>query len=88
MGATWMITEHALIRYVERVRPGISYALAAKELERHCAGAHFVKQLPSGVEYWRGPKPRRVRLRVHRRDDRLELVTVQTAFDGLEARNR
>lgn len=80
---TWVITAHALIRYVERIRPQISYQKAAKELERHLAGAHRVKELASGIETWRGPKPRRIRLRVKRAGDTLTLVTVQPAFDNL-----
>jgi hypothetical protein len=86
MSATWLITAHALRRYVERVRPGISFAQAAKDLERHCSGSHLVKMLPSGIESWRGPAPRRIRLRVRRNGNRLELVTVQPAFDGLRGR--
>ncbi len=86
MDTTWILTAHALERYVERIRPGISYEQAAQELEQHCAGAHLVKELPGGIETWRGPKPRRIRLRVQRKGHRLELVTVQPAFDGLEGR--
>lgn len=83
----WVISAHALIRYVERVRPGISYSEAARELEHHLAGAHPVKQTGESLELWRGPKRgpdgrvRRLRFRVRRHADRLELVTVLGAFD-------
>lgn len=79
----WTITEHAVDRYLERVRPGASRGHARHELEQHCAVAHYVKTLPSGIEYWRGPKPRRIRLRVERDGDTLRLVSVLEAFDGL-----
>lgn len=82
----WLITAHALIRYVERIRPGISYDRALEELKFHCLGAHPVKELPNGIEVWRGPNPRRIRLRVERANGRLELVTVMPAYDGLEPR--
>lgn len=84
--AGWTITEHAVDRYLERVRPGVSRDRARQALERHCAGSHYVKTLPSGVEYWRGPKPRRLRLRVERVGEKLRLVSVLEAFDGLRRR--
>ena len=77
----WIITAHAVQRYLERVAPGMSATKAERELRQHCAGAHFVKMLATGVEQWRGPKPRRLRLRVERKGDRLELVTVLWSYD-------
>lgn len=79
----WVITAHALERYVERVHRGISFRKAAQELERHMSGAHYVKTLPTGIELWRGPKPARMRLRVMRVGNTLELVSVLEAFDRL-----
>lgn len=77
----WVITPHAVTRFIERVAPGMSRQRAARSLVLQCQGAHFVKTLPSGLEQWRGPKPRRLRLRVNRDGDVLELVTVLWSFD-------
>lgn len=77
----WIITAHAVQRYLERVAPGMSAAKAERELQTHCAGAHLVKTLPSGLEQWRGPKPRRLRLRAQRHGDVMELVTVLWSYD-------
>lgn len=75
------ITRHAVSRYIERVAPGMTPGRARGELLRHCAGAHYVKTLPGGLEQWRGPKPRRLRLRIRRDGDVAELVTVLWSFD-------
>lgn len=82
----WSISEHAVDRYLERVRPGVSRRQALTNLLRHVRGAHFVKTLPTGIEQWRGPKPRRLRLRVERCGCELRLVSVIEAFDGLRKR--
>lgn len=82
----WIITEHAVDRYIERARPGISREMARSELELVCDRSHFVSVLPSGVEQWREPKPRRMRLRVERTESELRLVSVIEAFDGLRKR--
>lgn len=77
----WVITPHAVERYIRRVRPSLTPHKAWRELSMQCLGAHFVKRLDSGIELWRGPKPHRIRLRVMRRGPYLELVTVLFAFD-------
>lgn len=79
----WVISEHAADRYRERIVPGVTRRLAREHLRWHCEGAHFVKMLASGIELWRGPKPRRLRLRVERNGARMILVTVIETFDGL-----
>ena len=76
-----VITSHAVARFRQRVAPWLSEAEARESLAAQLAGAHFVKDLPDGLEQWRGPKPWRVRLRV-RRGSPLELVTVLTDCDA------
>lgn len=80
----WVITAHAIDRYILRVRRGLSRQRAEWELLGQCHAAHFVKPLPNGLELWRGPKPWRCRLRV-RRGETLELVTV---LEDCDARRR
>lgn len=80
----WYISEHAIDRYVERIDRGVTRRQAKAELVAQCLRAHFVKLLPGGLELWRGPKPRRIRLRAERTGDGvLTLATVIEAFDGL-----
>lgn len=78
------ITEHAIDRYIERIRPGIPRARALRELCAITRGAHAVKEIEPGLWLWRGPKPRRLRLRVSTREPGPpQLVTVLTAHDGM-----
>jgi hypothetical protein len=80
----FFITPHAVWRYVERIRPGLTYERALRELIDICKGAHAVKEIEPGLSLWRGPKPRRLRLRVSTREPGLpQLVTVLTAHDGM-----
>lgn len=83
--SSWLITAHALERYVERVHRGISFRQALEELRIQLNGAHRneSRKFSNGLEEWRGPKPRRIRIRVRRDGDRLEVVTVIPAWDGL-----
>lgn len=74
----WAITDHAVKRFIKRIRRGYDWEQARDELEAICNGAHFVKALAHGVEQWRGPKPLRVRLRVHKG----ALLTVIPDCDG------
>jgi len=74
----WQITDHAVKRFAKRIRRGLDYEQAREELEAICNGAHFVKTIAHGVEQWRGPKPLRVRLRVHKG----VLLTVIPDCDG------
>ena len=80
----FFVTPHAVWRYIERVRPGISYRQALHDLIAQGRGAHRVKQLDSGHELWRGPKPRRLRLLVAPASGGglPQLVTILTTFDG------
>lgn len=79
----WEVTDHAVQRYIERVRRGLPYDQALGEIVYQSHHAHFVKALPSGLELWRGPKPRRLRFRVDPSRDggKPRLVTVLFAFD-------
>ena len=80
----FFVTPHAVRRYIERVRPGLTYEQALGELVAMARGAHLVKELASGLELWRGPPPRRLRFRVSPGCGGLpQLVTVLEAFDGL-----
>jgi hypothetical protein len=76
----WVISAHAIDRYIGCVRRGAPRTVAMQELAEMIASAHFVKELPSGIEYWRGPKPRRLRLRV-KRGNPMILETVLFTFD-------
>lgn len=78
-GAALVLTEHAIDRYLERIRPGIDRSRARNELRAIVSGAHLVKRAATGLFIWRGPKPRRLRLYV---DDRGSVVTVMGAWDG------
>jgi hypothetical protein len=85
----FFITPHAIDRYIERVRPGISRGQALRDLIEMSRGAHVVKEIEPGLWLWRGPKPRRLRLRVSSREPGLpQLVTVIEAHDGLQANRR
>lgn len=56
----WFVTPHAVRRYLERVRPGLTYEQALAEIIRESWRARPVK--PWGrAHLWRGPKPRRLR---------------------------
>lgn len=85
MGVTRvLVTEHAVARYIERIRPGLAEDSALRELAAMLSGSHPVKELEPGLWLWRGPKPRRLRLRVDVRDpEQPRLVTVLTAHDGM-----
>lgn len=74
----WFVSPHAVRRYCERIRPGIAYGQALGELIDQCQAAHFVKTRHDFVQEWRGPKPLRLRMRVHRG----VLVTVLPSSDG------
>lgn len=78
------ITPHAILRYIERIRPEIDRDRALTELIAIAEGAHPVKEIEPGLWLWRGPKPRRLRLRVSTIGPGLpQLVTVLTAHDGM-----
>lgn len=80
----WFITPHAVARYIERVRPQLTYELALSELIAESKSAHMVKEIEHGMWLYRGAKPRRLRFRVSTREPGLpQLVTVLTAHDGL-----
>lgn len=58
----FFVTPHAVRRYIERCKPWLSYRRALGELISHSESAHYVRQLDSGVQYWRGAAPARLRL--------------------------
>lgn len=83
MGA-WFITPHAVRRYIERIRPVLGYDKALDELVAISERAHAVKEIEPGLWLYRGPSPRRLRLRVSMRGPgQPQLVTVLTAHDGM-----
>lgn len=88
----FFVTPHAVSRYRQRVHRGISYERALEEIMVESERAHFVKRAPLAyrgiVEYWRGPKPMRIRL-VVKQNHRVKLptiVTVLPAADNLRSR--
>lgn len=80
MRGPWLITPHAVDRYVERVRR-VARGQAVEDLIAMAAAAHRVKARPDGLWIHRGPKPRRLRLIVDESCIPPRLVTVLTAFD-------
>lgn len=78
------ITPHAVARYIVRVRGDrIGYERALRELVYQVSNAHKTKDLPGGLEQWRGPKPLRIRFRVDPKAEPMpSVVTVLTDHDG------
>lgn len=60
----WFITPHAVRRYRERCRPGLSYERALGELIRLSEAATFKRWVEPTVAEYVGPKPNRWRFRV------------------------
>lgn len=81
----WFITRHAVDRYRERIRPGLSYEQALAELIRLSEQSHFVKALDGGIEFWRTGRPHRLRFRVSTRSSarggKPQLLTVLAGKD-------
>lgn len=82
----WVVTEHAIQRYRERIDRRATHEEARAVLDNWATSAHYVCTLPSGMEQWRAPKPTRARLRVAWTHGRRELVSVIEAHDGLKRR--
>lgn len=83
----WFITPHALDRFRERVTGGaeLSYEEALGRIIREAQGAHHVKNLDSGSQLWRGPKPLRLRYLVAGSErGKPALVTVLPSHDDRE----
>lgn len=87
----WFVTPHAVLRYIERIRPGLSYDEALADLIRFSLVSKKKAILPrrSGESekfttwLWRGPRPLRLRFRVVENDrDLPQLVTVFAGHDG------
>lgn len=76
----WFITPHAVVRFRQRVTDWTEHRVR-HYLVSQCRDAHRVKLLACGLELWRGPKPRRLRLRVSRQGNVLVLESVLFAFD-------
>lgn len=77
---TWVITDHAITRYIQRVRQRATYEQAIADIMRLLARAHLVKDC-GDYELWRTPRPERLRIRAVRNGDRLEVATILFAFD-------
>lgn len=80
----WLVAPHAVARFRQRVAAWPSDRVRHYLIEQ-CHGAHFVKMLACGLELWRGPKPRRIRLRVSRQGNVLVLESVLFTFDRKES---
>ncbi len=76
-----IVTSHAIARFRSRIDPHMTEPEARAYLEEQWMRAHRVKTLASGVEQWRGPKPLRMRMRVHRG----ALITVLPSSDTWRA---
>ena len=83
MRGPWVILPHAVARYRERVDRSATYESALEALIAMSVAAHRVRELDSGLSLYRGPKPRRIRMRVDERVSPPMLVTVLAAHDGL-----
>lgn len=59
----WFVTPHAVGAFQRRASGagGMSYEQALGAIVNESRVAHKVKDLHSGAELWRGPKPRRLR---------------------------
>lgn len=77
----YWVTEHAVQRYRERVDKRCSPGRARRILLQQMQEAHFVKVQDNGLELWRGPKPRRLRLLITRQGGVFVLESVLFAFD-------
>jgi len=86
----FFVTPHAVERYRERVHRGISYERALEEILSECDRAHYVKDYVGGKQYWRGPKPMRLRLLVAPSvgSELPQLVTILPASDALSRPGR
>ena len=80
----FFFTPHSVNQYRARVHRGISYERALRELVQESARSHFVKLYNGGVEYWRGPRPMRLRFLVDSSGSGLPaVVTVLPAADAM-----
>lgn len=50
------VSDHAITRYIDRVRPGLSRSVALAELIRIGSAAEKLRTFEDGTELWRGPK--------------------------------
>jgi hypothetical protein len=84
----FFVTPHAVERYQERVHRGICYDRALREILEICERAHYVKDYHGGAQYWRGPKPMRLRLLVAPAvgDELPQVITILPAADRMEKR--
>lgn len=86
MRGPWLISAHAIERYCERIDRRATREQALEAMIAMAEGAHRVKALASGLALFRGPKPRRIRMRVDERTAPPMLVTVLAAHDGLHGK--
>lgn len=61
IGGKWFIPPHAVLRYIERVNPHLSYEGALTELIKLSEQAHRVKKWDEEAVLYRGPKPLKIR---------------------------
>lgn len=73
----WFVTPHAIRRYIERCKPGMSREKALRELVALSRVARFRRDLGPGIVEMVGPKPSKWRFRVSTRGPgRPQLLTV------------
>lgn len=78
----WFITPHAVERYIQRIRPGITYDQALEDLIAYSGTARRVKEWKLGVDLYRSGRPLRLRLMVGKREDGApQLLTVYAGHD-------
>lgn len=60
----WFVTPHAVRRYIERVRPELTYEQALEELVAASMRARRLRETSPGVALYRDGRPLRTRFRV------------------------
>jgi hypothetical protein len=82
MRGKWFVTPHAVERYIQRFARGLTYEQALEDLIAYSGTAHYVKEWKPSIDLWKGPKPRRLRFWVGKREDGApQLITVMGGHD-------
>lgn len=76
----WIISDHAVQRYILRVRPRLTYQQAHAELVEASRVAHFVRPRGPSGDLWRSNRPLRLRLIVNNG----VLLTVLPGVDSVD----
>jgi hypothetical protein len=86
MRGNWFVTPHAVQRYIERFEPGLNHEEALEHLIAMSENVRYIKTFDhgdrAGLELWRGPRPRKFRFWVGRKEDGApQLVTIMGGHD-------